>query len=174
MTESTMTPNTITSNTKNRKTAKKIDRTELIPIMNCTSGVLFYTSPKTGASWRLTEYGSIEEMEVSELITMRSAYPKFLNAPWILVMDDEIVEFLGLKDLYQNILFPEQLDKLFSSPINKMKQIMSSAPRGMQETIVARARELVNQKKFDSATRIDAIEKMFSVDISSEKDKEEE
>ena len=159
---------TTSTPTKNRKTAKKIDRTELIPIMNCTSGVLFYTSPKTGASWRLTEYGSIDEMEVSELITMRSAYPKFLNAPWILVMDDEIVEFLGLKELYKNVLFPEELDKLFSSPLNKMKQIMTAAPRGMQETIVARARELVSQKKFDSATRISAIEEMFGVDISSE------
>jgi hypothetical protein len=51
-----------------RKQKKKLNRDDLILIMNSTAGRLVHTSSKTGQEWLINEYVHTDEMDIGELV----------------------------------------------------------------------------------------------------------
>lgn len=148
-----------------RKARIELDRNLLIPVMNNTTGTLIYISKKTGAEWKMQGYGAVDEMELGELITMKSAHPKFLNQPWLIILDDEVVEYLGLTKLYENVLKPEELDEFFDLPIDEMESIMKKAPMGMKQLIASKAKQMYADGILDSVKKKELIESTFGIDL---------
>lgn len=148
----------------------QIDLSQEIEIVNFTADGLIYKSPKSGRVWDMLEFGSSDMMSVDELKTMLSSHPSFLREPWLLIMDDEVVQYLNLTKLYENIHMPDEVDKLFALPVEKLKKVIETAPNGMKPLLVGRARLLINSGKLDSNSRIKLIEKAFNVkfDIGEE------
>lgn len=153
---------------KSEPTVKKqIDRNTLIPIANFTNGTLIYISKKTGATWELIGFGTTDEMELSELMSMRSSSPKFLGEPWLIVLDDEAVDYLGLTGLYQNIIMPENFDQFLKMNIEQTKAFLEKAPKGMQQLIISKVKELIDKGQFDSIHKKKLIEETFNIDLDS-------
>ncbi len=151
-----------------RAVRPQIDTTREVEVVNFTSGGLFYRSPKSGREWDMCEFGSSDFMSVDELKTMLSAHPKFLREPWLLVMDTEVVEYLQLSKLYEQIHMPEEVDRLFFLPIEKLKAVLENAPNGMKPLLVGRARALIESGQLDSNSYIKAIEKIFDITFDLE------
>jgi len=86
------------------KPKRKVKLDDVVSVMNTTTGKVLYRSKKTGAEWVLTEYGDTDQIEVSELVTMKNAHPRYLKEPWLLILDDDVVDYLGLSKLYNNVL----------------------------------------------------------------------
>lgn len=150
-----------------RPTAKKVevDRFEMIPVMNATSGSLIYVSRKTGAEWNWTEYGDIEYMEFQELLTMRSSSRRFFDEPFIIILHDDAVEHLGLTKMYENIKNPDQVDELFKLNQADFEEVVEKSPKGIKHLIISRAKKLWETGDLDSARKIKFLNERFKTDI---------
>jgi hypothetical protein len=149
-----------------KKEKRVVNRDDLVTIMNTTTGRVLYTSKKTGAEWSFSDYGDTDEIEVSELITMRNAHPRYLKEPWLLILDDDVVDYLGLTPLYENVLNPDELDEFFKLPEEQMKAIIEKAPRGIRQLIVSVANRKIANKSFDSLSKIQLIEETFKIELN--------
>jgi hypothetical protein len=147
------------------KKVTNIDKDRLIPVMNITPHGLVYISKRTGAEWNWTHYGDIEHMELAELLTMRNAHRKFLDDPFILIMDDDAVSYLGLEKMYATMIEPDNIDKVFKMKVSEFKDVVNSSPKGIQILIAQRAKELVEKGELDSMSKINFINEKFGTDL---------
>jgi len=150
------------SETKKRKT---VDKSMVVEIMNNTSGQVHYASKKSGAEWHFLEYGAIDEIEVGELVTMKNAHPRYLKEPWLLILDEDVVEFLGLANIYENVLTPSELEAFFKLSPVKVEEILSKMPAGMKEAVLDRARAKYEDRTLENVNVIRAIEDTLNVEI---------
>lgn len=136
-----------------------------VPVMNITNGGLIYVSKRSGAEWRFERYGDVENIELQELLTMRSSQRKFFDEPFILILDEEVVEFLGLKKSYEKLIKPDSIDEVFNMNNDDFKEVIEKAPRGIKQLIVSRAREKYDNGTFDSIRKIKILNETMKTDI---------
>lgn len=142
-----------------------IDRNKIIPVMNVTAGHLVYLSRRSGAEWNWSKYGDIEYMEMQEIVTMRSSQRKFLDEPFILILDDEAVSYLGLERMYEKMIKPNNIDRVFRMSNEEFKDVVEQAPKGIQILIVNRAKQLFDNGELDSVAKINFINEKFNTYI---------
>lgn len=147
------------------KKRKTVDKSMTVEIMNNTSGQVHYASKKSGAEWHFLEYGAIDEIEVGELVAMKNAHPRYLKEPWLLILDDDVVEFLGLANIYENVLTPDELEAFFKLPPHKVEDILSKMPSGMKEAVLDRAKAKYEDRSLENVNVIRAIEDALKVEI---------
>lgn len=159
--------NKTTKTTKASKPKQKqIKNTDMVTVMNTTNGRVIYQSKRTGQEWVFSEYGQSYEIEFSELVAMNNTYRSFLRDPWLLIVDDSAyVDKLGLTELYKTVFNPEQVEKFFTLPVDKMKELLSKAPIGMKELIASKAQEKITNGTFDSMSKIKFIQESLNVDF---------
>lgn len=144
---------------------KEIDRFEPIPVMNVTNGKLIYVSKKTGAEWVWGDYGDIEYVEFQELLTMRSGQKRFLDEPFLLILEEDVVDYLGLNKMYDSMINLDSLDDIFKLNQKDFEEIVEKSPKGIKHSIVTRARQKVENETLDSVKKIKYINERFNTDI---------
>jgi hypothetical protein len=145
---------------------RKINKDEVVECKNITNGTLVYISKKTGAEYVMEGYGATENFEVGELITMKASYGKILTEPWMIILDDDIVDYLGLRHIYDKIVVPlDKIDSFFDKSVTQMKKALQSAPNGIKSLIASRARTLISEEKLDSISKIKLIEQILNVEL---------
>jgi hypothetical protein len=146
---------------------KKIEenRTDKIPVISFVNNNLFYRSKRTGRVWDFMEFGSKDYMDLDELVTMRSASPKYLTEPWLIILNDDVVDHLGLADLYKKIVMPDKIDQLFEMRPSEFNEILNNAPTAMKQLIVSRAKTLIAEEKLYDRRIISAIESKYNVEL---------
>ena len=92
---------------KPKSTRKRIDLSDEVEVVNFTNSN-FLSSPRSGRIYDFAKFGSTDLMSVDELKTMLSAYPGFLRAPWLLILDADVVDYLGLTSLYETLECPDK------------------------------------------------------------------
>jgi len=138
---------------------KKFTKDDLITIMNFTAGTVFYQNPRTQQEWKMVGFGETEQIAFDELITMKSSQPKLLKEPYIIVMDDDAVEQLSLKDTYKKILRPDEIDKFYNKmSFAQMEKFIDNATESMRELLVNLTLERIRNKEFDSLAKVQLIE----------------
>lgn len=146
---------------------KQVDRDLMVACRNVTEGRLTYISKKTGLQTRWSNYGDIEYLDVAELMTMKASQPKFLTEPWLVIEDDDVVEFLGLKHLYQKLVDVDDLNSFFNKSHTEMEKILDRIPNGVKESIATRARKMVEDGTLYDNRKIRVIEEKLQIDLSS-------
>lgn len=90
-------------------------------------GDVKYVDKKTGDEYTWKEEGSIEYMTGDVLRRMNSTSQLFLKAPWLRILDnDEVIEVLGLKELYKNIDAIEDVNMLASMDEDELERLVKS------------------------------------------------
>ena len=153
--------------TPKRKIRPQIDRHEQIPVMNITYGNLIYRSRRTGMEVKWSEYGDVEYLEFQELITMRSGDRLFFDEPFILILDEDVVEYFGLEKQYDKI-DQSAISNCLKLPFEDFKRFVIDSPRGVQSTVVAMVRDKVRKGEFDSLRTIKFLEDTFQIEIREE------
>lgn len=143
----------------------EIDRFEQIPVMNVTTHTLIYASKKTGAEWEWTGYGDIEYIEFQELITMKSAHKKFLDEPHIIIMDDDVVNYLGLTKMYNNIVDLENIERIFKLSQSEFEEILEKSPKGIKHTIISKLKQMADNEEDISHKKIKYVNDKFDLTI---------
>lgn len=149
-----------------QKKAREIDRHKRVAVRSVTQGGLTYISKTTGLSTTWSNFGDEQWIEVEELIRMKSSSPVFLTNPWIVIDDEEIVEYLGLKSIYDKIISVDELDRFFSKPVADIEATLKTAPKGTKQLVATKARKLVESGELDSNRVIKALEKALEIDLS--------
>jgi hypothetical protein len=144
---------------------RTVDRDEWVTLMNYTDGRVRFTSKRTGAELVFSEFGQTDEIQVQDLIAMKNAHPRYLREPWLIVLDDDVVDYLGLSEIYDNILDAYEMENFFSLPVGKMEEVLTKAPKGMVQTVVSMAIKKIENKQLDSISTIRLIEKISGIEL---------
>lgn len=144
---------------------KKIENDRMIPIMNISPNGLIYISRRTGAEWEWSEYGDIEYMEMQELQTMRTSQKRFLSEPWVLILDEEVVSFMGLDKMYKNMVHPDNIEQVFSMKNADFKEVIEKVPNGIAQLICNRAVTKVADGTLDSVAKIKVLNDKYNLDL---------
>lgn len=141
---------------------RAIGDNDLITVMNGLNGSLTHRSLSTGRVWKFLEFGQTDRIPYSEIISIRNSNPKVFRDGWLIVLNPQVQEELGVKGMYQNIITPDNFDDIISKSIEELNDIIDLLPEGMKETFFSKARELYQSGKIDSKKKIDFIENKFN------------
>jgi hypothetical protein len=107
----------------------------LVPVMNNTNANLYFEHRNCIHTLDMLNYGDIQEITLGELMTMKAGHPRFLNECWLLVLNEDVVKYMGLEKLYENVVPPDRVDKFFDLPVGKIEDILTKAPVQVKENI---------------------------------------
>jgi hypothetical protein len=147
---------------------KTIKNEELIDVMCYTSGTLVYVNSRTTERWVWDGYGDIQPIPFQELKYMKSGQPKFINEPWVLIMNDDVVDALRLTNFYENIVKPSEMDNFFRLSTEKMDEILEKAPSGVKLLITNYAKQKIASQEFSDLFKIKYLEGKLNADLIEE------
>lgn len=156
----------LTQTTAKPEIKKQRDMNEMINVICITNTPLVYVS-KNQMGYRVDWEGYLAEnwMEYKELVNMRNSQRSFFTEPWI-ICDWDVLEDLKVEQYYKNIIDLKNLDDIFKKEPEELEEILNIVPRGIKTLIVDRAFELRKDKKLDSISVVETIEKTLNVDLS--------
>ena len=146
-------------------TAKDVDMNQYITVRNGYPGQLVYTSKRTGEKFFWEHYGDEQDMQLTELRNARNTSKKFFDHNWF-VFDEEydwVIDFLGVRSFYNNIINLEGIDALFKKTPKQIEKELAALTNGQKRTVGYRAMEMIRDKEIDSLAVIDVLEKGLGV-----------
>lgn len=157
--------------TKSNK-KKSISTDYMIPVKSGVNGILVYVSKKTfGYEVEWNNFGDIEYIEYSELLSMRNTTKAFFENNWIYFEDtddytaQELYEALRVDHYYKNTVLGKDIDSIFDKTPNEIQEIITPLSKGIKETIALTARAKIDAGELDSIKRIEALEKSLNVEL---------
>lgn len=143
---------------------------------NCY-GELIYISAKTGFSTSWESYGARQPMTLEELIIMRNSTNFFKKNRVVidgfqdsdyeyLYTVEEILDFLNVKQYYQDAICPKNIDDIFKFSPSDIESRVPKMSSGVKSTITVRANELIKSGELDSLKTISALEKALNCQLS--------
>lgn len=148
-----------------KKVIEKPKNDELILCRSCVLGELYYKSSKTGQVVIWSDMGAEEYLEFGELITMKSSQSRFLNEPWIMIDDERVINYLGLKELYAKINDLDDISDFFKLPLETMGEKLKNYPTGLRKIIGEKAREMVQNDELYDIRVIDLLKKELNIEL---------
>ena len=146
-------------------TAKDIDMNQYITVRNGYPGQLVYTSKRTGEKFFWEHYGDEQDIQLMELRNARNTSKKFFDHNWF-VFDEEydwVIDFLGVRAFYNNIINQEGIDALFKKSPKQIGTELAALTNGQKRTVAYRAMEMIRNKEIDSLSVIEVLEKGLGV-----------
>ena len=158
---------------KNIQSSAKIPLDTIVPVVcNVVGGAIYESQKIKGYTVYWDTFGSVEYMELSELVSMRNTSRRFFEDNWIVLGDTDeytaiqLYEFLKVSKLYENVFTPENIDSIFDLDANSIIKTISTLSKGMKSTIATRAKEKIDAKELDSNNKIEALETALNVKFS--------
>lgn len=157
----------ISKENKKRKIKRKIEPNELIECRSVTNSLMLsYVSPRTGLEINWSNYGDVEYVEYSELLAMKSKQNRFLMEPWIIIEDEDVIEALGLRKYYDNIIDVDNVEDFFHLPPEEIRQKIMKAPNGTKEVIISKAREMIENEALFDLRKINVLNEVLNIDLT--------
>ena len=144
-----------------------VDVHQYIPVRNGFEGTLVYKSRKTGELFVWEGFGEVQDIELQELKSAKSADKAFFRNNWFM-FDDEfswVIDYLGMGAFYRNALRLDQFDELFSKKPEEIKKIIAGLSEGQKASIGYRARQLIAEDGIDSNKAIAALEDALGIQL---------
>lgn len=158
---------------KNIQSSAKIPLDTVVPVIcNVVGGAIYESQRFKGYPIHWDSYGSVEYIELSELVSMRNTSRRFFEDNWIVLGDTEdytaeqLYDFLKVSNLYKNIYTPENINDIFKLDPNDIIKKVSNLSKGMKSTIATKAKEMIDAKELDSNNKIEALETALNVKFS--------
>jgi GTPase SAR1 family protein len=148
-----------------KKSSVKDD--EQIIVMNGLTGALRYHSERTNRTWEFDNFGQQDVMEFSELKIIRNRFSRFFKEGWLIVLDPEAQRELGLIEMYENIITPENVEEVFKMDAEDLNEFIDALPEGQKLSFVNMAQERVERGQLDSNKIIKMIEDKFNFDFET-------
>lgn len=138
---------------------------QIVTVRNGFQGELIYKSKKTGEVYKWEEFGSEQDMEISELKSARSSSKKFFINNWFLFDDPEVVDYLGMTQYYKYALTTKNFDQLFNASPEEIENRVSKLSEGQKKSVAYRAKQLIAEGVIDSNRKISALEKSLGTEL---------
>jgi hypothetical protein len=144
---------------------KDIDPTQYVTVRNGFQGTLVYQSPRTGELFLWEGFGTEQEMELRELKNAKNASKKFFINNWFMFDEDWVIDYLGVRQFYQNALKIEDFDEIFKLSPAKLEKKIAVLSDGQKKSVIHRAVELIQAGEIDSRKVIETLENALGVEL---------
>jgi hypothetical protein len=135
---------------------------DLVYVMNGLSDTLVYHSQRTNRKFEFSRFGEQDTMDYAELKAMRNRYPRYFTEGWLIVLDKQVQEEFKLTEMYENILTPDNIEKVFEMPVEEMSKFIDALPEGQKLSFVNKAQELFEKEELMNFKAIKMIENKFN------------
>lgn len=153
--------------------AKDIDPNQYITVRNGFQGKLIYVSKRTGETFEWDGFGEEQEMELRELRTAKNSYNKaFYINNWFMFNDEDdwVIDYLGVRQYYKNVINIDDFDDIFNMPPEELKKRVGLLSDGQKKSVEYRAKVLISEQKIDSLKVISALEEALGVELVESKE----
>ena len=148
-----------------RQVAKTtLDESDLVTVMNNTTGRYMYKSRDNRTTIELEEYGDTASITFGELKLMFSGQKKHITEAFIIILDEDAVEGINYTKQYQNILDPEQVEELLTKP-EVIKEVLPKMPKTMQEVVIYTAKRKFKNDELSDIRIVNAIRDASKINI---------
>lgn len=150
-----------------KKVRVQLNREELVICESVFDGILNFTNPRTLENWQW-RLGDEQELTIGDLLLMNSGKNKlFLTTPWIILDtdNDELIERLGLSELYNNIEYVKNAEALFKLPLAEFKKKLKQLPETYKSNIGSLARTMIEDGRLYDKRKIKALEDELNIEI---------
>lgn len=144
----------------------------IVPVVCNTAGGAYYASKKImGYTVEWEDLGSIEYIELGELVSLRNTDRRFFEDNWIILEDTDdytamqLYDFLKVSKYYKNVFTPENIDEIFTYSKDKIVKTISTLSRGMKETIAVRAKQKLDENTLDKNI-VDVLESSLGIQFT--------
>lgn len=142
--------------------------TDEVIVRNMHHGKLNYTAPGSAFGMTWDDYDSVQPMLISELVTMRNAYPSFFKRNWIMIDDphaEEILRFLRVNAFYDNFKDPDEILAIFEKEPDEMYEAVVVMTDSMKETVARIAYGKIKDGSLDSRKAITMLERATGYEL---------
>lgn len=147
------------------KAPRKFAMDDPILCKSVTFGELLLPGKKSQLLYTWANYGDTTEVEFQDLQALRSTRSAYLNAPYFVIEDEELLEqWPEFKALYEKVAAID-VDNLFNLPINQFKKRLREIPVGFKDSIKNIASDKILNGSLDSLTKINALDELLGTDL---------
>ncbi len=145
-----------------------VDLNQYITVRNGFQGTLVYVSARTNEVFIWEGFGAEQEMELRELKNAKNSNKKFFINNWFMFDDDWVIDYLGVRQFYQNALGIDEFDSIFTETPENIKLIISKLSQGQKRSVIYRAARLIKDGEIDSRKVVAALEEALGVRLTDE------
>lgn len=148
-----------------KKAPRKFAMDDPILCKSVTFGELLLPGKKSQLLYTWANYGDTTEVEFQDLQALRSTRSAYLNAPYFVIEDEELLEqWPEFKALYEKVAAID-VDNLFNLPINQFKKRLREIPVGFKDSIKNIASDKILNGSLDSLAKINALDEILGTDL---------
>lgn len=148
-----------------KKALRKFAQDDVILCKSVTFGELLLPGKKSQLLYTWADYGDATEVEFQDLQALRSTRSAYLNAPYFVIEDEELLEqWPELKTLYAKVAALD-VDNLFNLPINQFKKRLREIPVGFKDSIKNIAGDKIRNGSLDSIAKINALDEILGTEL---------
>lgn len=148
-----------------KKAPRKFAMDDPILCKSVTFGELLLPGKKSQLLYTWANYGDTTEVEFQDLQALRSTRSAYLNAPYFVIEDEELLEqWTEFKALYEKVAAID-VDNLFNLPINQFKKRLREIPVGFKDSIKNIASDKILNGSLDSLAKINALDEILGTDL---------
>lgn len=144
---------------------KDIDMNQYVTVRNGFQGTLVYESPRTHEVFIWEGFGTEQEIELRELKNAKSSNKRFFQNNWFMFDESWIVDYLGVRQFYQNALPIDSFDDLFTKSPKEIANTIKMLSDGQKRSVLYRAAQLVKAGEIDSRKVIETLEDSLGVKL---------
>ncbi|KYC73905.1 hypothetical protein B4092_4940 [Bacillus licheniformis] len=141
------------------------DDNDLIEVMNGTNGAFTHRSGRNNRVWKFTQFGQRDKFPYSELLAISNFAPKVFKEGYLIILNKDVQKQFGLTELYQNVIYPENINGIFEKDLYELEEFINSLPEAMKYTFISKARELFETKKLYDIRKKELIETKFGISL---------
>lgn len=141
-----------------------VDLHQPIPVISGFHGLLHYNA-RSGETLMWTQFGDIQYIELGELRNAKGSAKNFFVNNWFMFDEDYqwVIDFLGLRQCYENTLNMEQIENLYEMTATEIEEKFAGLPQGQKQSIAFAAREMIEDGRIDSRKVVAALEKSLGI-----------
>ncbi|MCD8377882.1 MAG: hypothetical protein LUB59_03745 [Candidatus Gastranaerophilales bacterium] len=148
-----------------KKTRRKFAQDDPILCRSVTYGELLLPGKKSKLLYTFANYGDTTEVEFQDLQALRSTKSKYLNMPYFVIEDEELLEqWPEMKAIHDKAALVD-INAIFKMPVAQMKKRLKELPAGMRETVKNMASEKIQNGSLDSIAKINAIDEIYNTNL---------
>lgn len=157
----------VTKNIKNKVKAKpKLDLHDEVLVKNGYCGELNVLLPKSKYVITFSEFGDDDYIELAELKALRNSKPIFFERNWLIIEDDNVIDFLNVGKYYADYLTVEDIDELFELSVDEMIAKIQKLNQVTRDNIARRAVDMIKDGNIDSVKKIEALEEELGYNLT--------
>lgn len=142
----------------------KTIRDREVRVTSCNGRVVF-KSKKTGDVYKWLQTGDDLYFTVEEILAMDNQSHSFLRTPWLLIDDEEVVEALGLTEMYELIERIQDIDTFVTLPLEEIEEDVKKLTTGFRNKLANVISEKVENKELRDIIVIRKFEELLDKDF---------